>query len=82
MLEKTHSYQNEVEKSYTEKKLSIHLLFTHCSQLVYLVQQKTNFDCYKEKDCIGRFCKDLREDAIKTSTAAVEPQHLKVEVAD
>ena len=30
LLKKTHSYQNNPEKSYTEKKLSIHLQVTHC----------------------------------------------------
>ena len=33
-LEKMHPCQNNPEKSYTEKKLSIHLLVTHCSQIV------------------------------------------------
>ena len=41
LLEKTHSCQNNLEKSYTEKKkLSISLLATHCLQIVYLMQQK------------------------------------------
>ena len=50
LLDKMHSYQ---KKSYTEKKnlkkilygekkLSIHLLFAHCLQIVHLVLQKTN----------------------------------------
>ena len=42
LLEKMHSCQNNPEKSYTEKKLSIHLLVTHCLQIVHLTQQKTN----------------------------------------
>ena len=42
-LEKMHSCQNNLEKSYTEKKkISIHLLVTHCLKIVHLVQQKTN----------------------------------------
>ena len=36
------SCQNNLEKSYTEKKLSIRLLVTHCLQIVHLTQQKTN----------------------------------------
>ena len=39
-LEKMHSCQNNPEKSYTEKKLSIHLLATHCLQIVHFIQQK------------------------------------------
>ena len=42
LLEKMHSCQNNPEKSYTEKKLSIHLLVTHCLQIVHLMQQKIN----------------------------------------
>ena len=37
LLEKMHSCQNNPEKSYTEKKLSIHLLVTHCLQIVRLI---------------------------------------------
>ena len=62
----------------TKHTPSVYSLFTNC----LFGATKNKLDCYKEKDCIRRFCKDLREDAIKTSTAAVEPQHLKVEVAD
>ena len=39
-LEKMHSCQNNLEKSYREKKLSIRLLITHCLQVVHLTQQK------------------------------------------
>ena len=43
LLEKIHSRQNNLEKSYTEKKkLSIHLLVTHCLQMVHLMQLKIN----------------------------------------
>ena len=42
LLEKMHSCQINFEKSYTEKKLSIRLLVTHCLQVVRLTQQKTN----------------------------------------
>ena len=37
LLEKMHSCQNKLEKSYTQKK---RLLDTHCLQIVHLVQQK------------------------------------------
>ena len=39
LLEKMHSCQNNPEKSYTRKKLSIRLLITHCLQIVHLIQQ-------------------------------------------
>ena len=47
------------------KKLSIHLLVTHCLQIVHLMQQKNKLDCYKGEDCMEKFCKDLREHAMK-----------------
>ena len=40
LLEKMHSFQNNLEKSYTEKKLSMRLLAIHCLQIVHLMQQK------------------------------------------
>ena len=44
LLEKTHSYQNNPEKSYTEKKKIICLYTSsvaiHCLQIVHLMQQK------------------------------------------
>ena len=49
LLEKMHSCQNNLEKSYTEKKLSIRLLVTHCLQVVRLTQQKTNLIVTKVK---------------------------------
>ena len=61
-----HSCQNNPEKSYTEKKkLSRHLLVTHCLQIVHLMQQKNKLDCCKGEDCMEKFCKDLREHAMK-----------------
>ena len=38
LLEKMRSCQNNPEKSYTEKKITIHLLVTHCLQIVHLMQ--------------------------------------------
>ena len=42
LLEKMHSCQNNREKSYTEKKLSIRLAAIHCLKIAHLMQQKTN----------------------------------------
>ena len=36
-------------------------LFTHCSFNL----TKNKLDCYRGKDCIKRFCKDLKEHATK-----------------
>ena len=61
-----HLCQNKLEKSYTEKKKTKHTppsysLFTNCS----FDATKNKLDCYRCKVCIERFCKDLREHAIK-----------------
>ena len=40
LLEKIHSCQDNLEKFYTEKKLRIRLLITHCLQGVNLIKQK------------------------------------------
>ena len=41
LVEKMHSCQNNPEKSYTEKKkLSMHLLVTHCFQIVHLMKKE------------------------------------------
>ena len=40
LLEKMHSCQNNLKRSYIEKKLSIRLLAIHCLQIVHLMQQK------------------------------------------
>ena len=59
------SCQNNPEKSYTNKKTkhtpSGYLLFTYCS----FDSAENEFDCYKGEDCMERFCKDLREHAMK-----------------
>ena len=64
-LEKMHSCQNNPEKSYTKKKTkhtpSDYSLFTNCSFDV----TKNKLDCYKGKDCMESFCKDLREHAME-----------------
>ena len=65
MLEKMHSCQNNFEKSYAEKRTkhtpSGYSVFTSCS----FDPTKSKLDCYKGKDCMESFCKDLREDAMK-----------------
>ena len=65
LLKKIHSCQNNLEKSYTEKKtkhtISGYSLFTSCS----FDPTKNKPDCYKGEDCIERFCKDLREHATR-----------------
>ena len=60
-----HSCQNNLEKSCTEKK-SKHTpcgysLFTNCSFDI----TKNKLYCYKGEDCMGRFCKDLGDHAMK-----------------
>ena len=57
LLEKINSSQNNPEKSYTEKKLSIHLLVTHCLQIVHLNKQKTNLIIIKAKTLWKGFVK-------------------------
>ena len=60
-----HSRQNNFEKSYTEKKTkytpSGYSWFTNCS----FDATKNRFDCYKGEVCMERFCKDLRDHAMK-----------------
>ena len=60
-----HSCQNNPEKYYTEKKtkhiLCGYSLFTNFSFNL----TKNKLDCYKGEDCKERFCKDLREYAMK-----------------
>ena len=60
-----HSCENDLEKSYTEKKTkhksSGYSLFTNCS----FDAAKNKHDSYRGKDCMEKFCKDLREYAMK-----------------
>ena len=66
LLEKMLSCQNNLEKSYTEKKTkhtsSGYSLSTNCS----FDSTKNKLDCYRGKDCLEKFCKDLRQHAMKT----------------
>ena len=65
LLEKMHSCQNNLEKSYTEEKTkrmpSVFSLFTNCS----FDSAENKLDFYKGEDCIERFCKDLREHSVR-----------------
>ena len=65
LLEKTHSCQNNPEKSYTEKKTkhtaSGYSWFTRC----LFNTSKNEPGYYRGKDCMEKFCKDLRENAMK-----------------
>ena len=60
-----HSCKNNPEKSYTEKKIlhipSSYSLFTNRS----LDETKNKRDCYRGKDCMEKFSKDLRDHASK-----------------
>ena len=62
-----HSCQNNLEISFTEKKTkhtpSVYSLFTNCS----FDAAKNKLDCYRGKDCMEKFCKDLREPAMRIS---------------
>ena len=65
MLEKISTcYNNPEESSTTEINKhtpSGYSLFTHCS----FDKTKNKLDCYRGKDCMKKFCKDLREHATK-----------------
>ena len=68
--EKMHLCQNNPEKSYKEKKTmhtpSGYSLFTHCSfDSMELHSTKNKLDCYRGKDCMEKFCKDLKKHATK-----------------
>ena len=56
---------NNPEKSYTEKKTrhkpSGYSLVTYCS----FDKTKTAWNCYRGKDCMEIFCKDLKNQAMK-----------------
>ena len=66
MLLKTHSCQNNLERSYTEKKAkhepSGWVILTKCS--FDAIKNKLNY--YKGIDCIKKFCKMLKNHAMET----------------
>ena len=65
LLEKIDVCHNNSEKPYTEKKAkhksSRYLLVTCCS----FDKTKTVWNYYRGKDCIGIFCKDLRNQTME-----------------
>ena len=66
LLKKMHSCQNNFQKSYTKKnKLSIRFLVIQCLQVVRLSLTKNKLGCYRDKDCMARFCKNLKEHATR-----------------
>ena len=60
LLEKMLSCQDNPRNSYTEKKTK-HTPSGNCS----FDASKNKFDFYKRKDCMEKFCKDLKEYALK-----------------
>ena len=67
-LKKIDKCQNNPKKSYTEKKAkhkpSGYSLVTCCS----FDKSKTEWNYYRGKDCMKRFCNDLRDQTMKTIT--------------
>ena len=65
LLEKMHSCQNNHERSYTEKKTK----HTSCGYSLFINclfhSAKNKLDCYGGKDCMEKFCKGLREHAMR-----------------
>ena len=65
LLEKMHSCQNHREKYYTEKKAK-HTPYGYSLLANFSFDATENkLDCYRVKDCMEKFCEDLREHAIK-----------------
>ena len=65
LLEKMSTCQNNPNESSTTEinkhTPSGYSLFTHCS----FIKTKNKLDYYRGKDCMKKFCKDLREHATK-----------------
>ena len=65
ILKKEHSYQNNFEKSYTERKAMHELsgweMFTKC----LFDSAKNKLDYYRGTDCIKELCKKLKDHAIE-----------------
>ena len=53
--------KNLIQKKKTLHNASGYSIFTSCS----FDSTKNKFDCYRRKDCMERFCKDLKEYAAK-----------------
>ena len=80
MLKKEQSRQNNLEKSYTEKKVRQDLcgwaMLTRCS----FDREEKKRDYYREKDCIDKFCKELKKRAMEIiNYEKKEMIHLTVE---
>ena len=65
LLEKIHSCQNNPEKSYTEKKAKHTPSGYSCFTCCWFDASKNGLGFYREKDCMEKFCKHLRENARK-----------------
>ena len=65
LLENMNNYHNNPKKSSTTKinkpTPSGYSLFTHCS----FDTTKNKFDCYNRKNCMKKFCLDLKKHATK-----------------
>ena len=57
LLKKEQSCQNNPEKSYTEKKLSMNLLVGQCLQDVHLIKKKINLIITEEKIVLKNYVK-------------------------
>ena len=65
LLEKMHSHQNNPKKSYTEKKAK-HTPSGYSWFICYSFDvSKNELGYYRGKDCMEKFCKNLRENAMK-----------------
>ena len=65
LLLKMHSCQNNPEKSYTERKAKHKPSCYSWSLICSFDATKNKHDFYRERDCIEKFCKDLKELAMK-----------------
>ena len=61
LLKKMRSCKNSPKNSYTEKKLGTNLQAMHGVQYARLMIQKNRHCFYRGKDCIEKYCKDLKE---------------------
>ena len=60
LLKKEQSCQNNPEKSYTEKKLSMNLLVGQCLQDVHLIKKKMNLIITEEKIVLTNYVKSQK----------------------
>ena len=72
LLKKISTCHNNPEKCYTEKKTlhktSGYSIFTNCSfDSTELHSTKSKFGCYRSKDYMERFCKDLKKTCNKNN---------------